>query len=76
MKDFLIPVSDSIPDVYFIAGENEARYPYSNSLVIGNTLIDTGIPKRVLRGLSKEVTGNLGTLGNPTIQKVILSHWH
>jgi glyoxylase-like metal-dependent hydrolase (beta-lactamase superfamily II) len=66
MKEFLIPISDSMPNIFFVAGENEAKYPYSNSLVIGNTLIDTGIPKRVLRTLSKD----------SIIQQVILSHWH
>ena len=52
--------------IYFIQGANKARYPYSNSILIGDYLIDTGVSNKLLRSLKKEFQ----------INNVILSHWH
>jgi glyoxylase-like metal-dependent hydrolase (beta-lactamase superfamily II) len=59
-------ISDIHNNLYFVQGKNRARYPYSNSLLLGNYLIDTGISSKLLRKLKR----------NYKIEHVILSHWH
>jgi glyoxylase-like metal-dependent hydrolase (beta-lactamase superfamily II) len=59
-------LSDVNDDIYFIQGKNRARYPYSNSLLLDNYLIDSGISGKYLRKLKRIYK----------IEHVILSHWH
>ena len=64
MDDFIQSLSDD--SIYFIKGDKNARYPNSNSLLIGDHLIDTGVSGKVLRKVKKQFE----------INHVILSHWH
>jgi len=64
LDDFIQSLSDD--SIYFIKGDKNARYPNSNSLLIGDHLIDTGVSGRVLRNVKKHFE----------INHVILSHWH
>ncbi|TFG07813.1 MAG: MBL fold metallo-hydrolase [Promethearchaeota archaeon] len=66
MSEFIIPISNQHDNIYFIEGERKGRYPYSNSLLIEDYLIDTGISSRYLRRLKRQFK----------INKVLLSHWH
>lgn len=66
MDDFIQPLSEDFSDIFFIKGKNNARYPYSNSLLIGDHLIDTGISPNHLRKLKRTFP----------IKHVFLSHWH
>jgi len=66
MDDFIQPLSEDFSDIYFIKGKNNARYPYSNSLLIGDHLIDTGISPSHLRKLKKTYP----------INHVLFTHWH
>jgi glyoxylase-like metal-dependent hydrolase (beta-lactamase superfamily II) len=66
MENFIQPVETTEGSFYFIAGKDKAKYPYSNSLIIGNILIDTGISQEYLRKLKEIIP----------IKHVILSHWH
>jgi len=66
MEDFIIPLSNEFENFYFIEGEQRARYPYSNSMLIGDYLIDTGISPKRLKRLKKQFP----------INKVCLTHWH
>ena len=66
MEDFVKPLSDEFKNIFFIEGEQNARYPYSHSILIGDYLIDTGISHKRLRKLKKTFP----------IKNVILSHWH
>ena len=66
MDDFIQPLSEDFPDIYFIKGKNNARYPYSNSLVVGDHLIDTGISPSYLRKLKRTFP----------INHVLFTHWH
>lgn len=59
-------LSEEFKKICFIKGEKNAYWPYSNSLVIGNCLIDTGAGSRALRKVKSLFS----------IEKVILSHWH
>jgi glyoxylase-like metal-dependent hydrolase (beta-lactamase superfamily II) len=63
MRKIIEKLSDG---VYFIQGARNARYPNSNSILIGDFLIDTGISNKILRSVKKEYQ----------INNVILSHWH
>ena len=63
MNDFIQPLSE---DIFFIKGKNNARYPYSNSLLIGDHLIDTGISPNHLRKLKRAFP----------INHVLFTHWH
>ena len=63
MNDFIQPLSE---DIFFIKGKNNARYPYSNSLLIGDYLIDTGISPNHLRKLKRAFP----------INHVLFTHWH
>lgn len=64
MDDFIQSLSDD--PIYFIKGDKNARYPNSNSLLIGDHLIDTGVSGKVLKKVKKQYE----------INHVILSHWH
>ena len=66
MEDFVKPLSYEFEKIYFIEGEHRARYPYSNSMLIGDCLIDTGISPKRLKRLKKLFP----------INKVFLTHWH
>ena len=66
MDDFIQLVSDDFSDIFFIRGKNNARYPYSNSLLIGDHLIDTGISPNHLRKLKRKFP----------INHVLFTHWH
>jgi glyoxylase-like metal-dependent hydrolase (beta-lactamase superfamily II) len=66
MEDFIKPLSDELENLYFIEGDQRARYPYSNSMLIGDYLIDTGISPRRIKKLKKEFP----------INNVFLTHWH
>jgi len=66
MDDFIQPLSEDFPDIFFIKGKNNAKYPYSNSLLIGDHLIDTGISPNHLRKLKKIFP----------INHVLFTHWH
>ena len=66
MEDFVKPLSYEFENIYFIEGELRARYPYSNSMLIGDCLIDTGISPKRLKRLKKRFP----------INKVFLTHWH
>jgi glyoxylase-like metal-dependent hydrolase (beta-lactamase superfamily II) len=64
MNDVIMPLAD---DIYFLRGKNDAKYPYSHSLLVGNFLIDTGISREHLKLLKTN---------NFSIDTIILSHWH
>ena len=66
MDDFIQPLSEDFSDIFFIKGKNNARYPYSNSLLIGDYLIDTGISPNHLRKLKRTFP----------INHVLFTHWH
>ena len=66
MEDFIKPLSSELENIYFIEGFQRARYPYSNSMLIGDSLIDTGISHRRLKKLKTHFP----------INKVFLTHWH
>ncbi len=66
MEDFIKPLSPEFNNIYFIEGERSARYPYSNSMLIGDYLIDTGISPKRLRRLKRRFP----------INNVFLTHWH
>lgn len=66
MEDFVKPLSSELENVYFIEGFQRARYPHSNSMLIGDSLIDTGISHRRLKKLKTHFP----------INKVFLTHWH
>ena len=66
MDDFIQPLSEEFSDIFFIRGKNNARYPYSNSLLIGDHLIDTGISPAHLRKLKRTFP----------INHVLFTHWH
>jgi glyoxylase-like metal-dependent hydrolase (beta-lactamase superfamily II) len=64
LNDYIQSLIDD--SIYFIKGDNNARYPNSNSLLLGDHLIDTGVSGKVLRKVKK----------THEINHVILSHWH
>ena len=66
-KFFVKPLLDESKNIFFIEGERNGRYPYSNSLLIEDCLFDTGISSGYLRKLKR--------MKFP-INNVILSHWH
>jgi len=66
MDDFIQPLSEDFSDIFFIKGKNNARYPYSHSLLIGDHLIDTGISPSHLRKLKRRFP----------INHVLFTHWH
>ena len=66
MADFIKLISEEFKNIYFIEGARKGKYPYSNSLLIKDYLIDTGISSRLLRKLIRLYP----------INTVICSHWH
>jgi glyoxylase-like metal-dependent hydrolase (beta-lactamase superfamily II) len=66
MKELMLEVSEELPEIFFIPGQREGKYPYSHSLLINDTLIDTGISSGYVRKLKRKTP----------IKRVILSHWH
>ncbi len=66
MDDFIKSLSDEFENIYYIEGERKGGYPYSNSLLIGDYLIDTGISSGRIRKLNRKFE----------INTVINSHWH
>jgi glyoxylase-like metal-dependent hydrolase (beta-lactamase superfamily II) len=66
MNDFIELISEKFKDIFFIHGERKGQYPYSNALLIGDYLIDTGISSKYIRKLKKDFE----------INNVINSHWH
>ena len=66
MDDFIQPLSEEFSDIFLIKGKNNARYPYSNSLLIGDHLIDTGVSPNILRKLKRKFP----------INHVLFTHWH
>nr|MDO8084270.1 MBL fold metallo-hydrolase [Candidatus Sigynarchaeum springense] len=66
-------IASSWPEILHVPGDNDAKYPYSNSMLIrtskeSNTaiLIDAGMGSRIARKLRKDFS----------ITRVLLSHWH
>jgi glyoxylase-like metal-dependent hydrolase (beta-lactamase superfamily II) len=66
MSEFIKSLSDEFENIYFIEGERRGGYPYSNSMLLGDYLIDTGISSGYIRKLRRKFE----------INTVILSHWH
>ncbi len=66
MNNFVQPLSDEFKNIFFIEGEQNARYPYSHSFLIENYLIDTGISNKRVKKLKRLFQ----------INHVLLSHWH
>lgn len=62
----IVSLSEDFKSIFFIRGLNSARYPYSNSLLLGDYLIDTGISPRILKQVQN----------GHQISNIILSHWH
>jgi len=66
MPDFIRSLSDEFENIYYVEGERKGGYPYSNSLLLGDYLIDTGISSGYIRKLKRQFL----------INNIILSHWH
>lgn len=66
MLEFIKSLSDEFENIYYIEGERRGGYPYSNSMLIGDYLIDTGISPGRIRKLKRKFE----------INSVINSHWH
>ncbi len=66
MNDIARVISEDYNSVLFVEGKNQGSYPYSNSLLIGNYLFDTGISELFLQKLKQD----------HSIKHVVLSHWH
>jgi len=66
MSSFFEQILEEFPDIYFVKGAREGKYPFSHSLLIRDYLIDTGISTRLLRNLKRQFQ----------IDYVLLSHWH
>jgi len=66
MKEIRTSISEDYPEIYFIEGQRDGKYPYSHSILFRDTLIDTGISSGFLRKLKRKAE----------INNVILSHWH
>ncbi|ADC64488.1 dehydrase, putative [Ferroglobus placidus DSM 10642] len=41
--------------IYFVEGKNKGKYPYCNSLIVGNVIIDAGCGIDIVRELSQKV---------------------
>jgi len=54
MPEFIKSLSDEFENIYYIEGERRGGYPYSNSLLIGDYLIDTGISSGRIRKLNRK----------------------
>lgn len=66
MTEFIKSLSDEFENIYYIEGERRGGYPYSNSILIVDYLIDTGISPGRIRKLKRKFD----------INTVINSHWH
>jgi glyoxylase-like metal-dependent hydrolase (beta-lactamase superfamily II) len=66
MNQLLRLLSDEFEHILFAEGERGGKYPYSNSLLVGRCLIDTGIGQKRISAL-KNIK---------PIDKVLFSHWH
>lgn len=66
MNNFVQPLSDEFKNIFFIEGEQNARYPYSHSFLIENYLIDSGISNNRIKKIKRLFP----------INHVLLSHWH
>lgn len=66
MKDFIQQIFEDHKDILFIQGKNKGKVPYSNSLIIADHLIDTGVSPLHLNKLKRKFK----------LTKVIFSHWH
>lgn len=66
MLEFVQLLSNDFDNIFYVKGESNASYPFSNSLLIGDYLIDTGISSGYLKKLIKQYP----------INQVLLSHWH
>ncbi|MFX1236339.1 MAG: MBL fold metallo-hydrolase [Promethearchaeota archaeon] len=66
MNDIARVFSEEYDGIFFIEGKNQGKYPYSNSLLVGDYLFDTGISEEKIQKLKKNVS----------INNVVLSHWH
>lgn len=66
MLDFVQQLSDDFKNILFVRGETNGNYPFSNSLLLGEYLVDTGISSNHLQRLKKEYP----------IKNVLLTHWH
>ena len=66
MLDFIEPLPDELADFLLINGEEVSGYYTSNSLLIKNTLIDTGCSISYLKQVFKHYK----------IDQVIFTHWH
>ena len=60
------PISDELPHISVVQGENEGKTPFAHALLIDDLLIDTGVGGRRMRKVSKKLD----------IDRVFLSHWH
>lgn len=59
-------VSKEFPDIFFIRGERNGKYPFSNSIIFRDYLIDTGCSSNIIKLIKRKIP----------ISNVILSHWH
>ena len=51
MNDMMQRLSEEFKEIYFVQGQLNGRYPYSNSLLIGDYLIDTGINQSYFKNI-------------------------
>ncbi|TXT67521.1 MAG: Hydroxyacylglutathione hydrolase [Promethearchaeota archaeon] len=65
MIDYIIPLFEDA-NIYFIQGQNGGRVPYSNCVVMGDYIIDTGISPVRLKRLKKKFV----------LKNLCFSHWH
>ncbi len=65
MKDYIVPLFKDL-GIYFIQGKGKGRVPYSNSLVIGDHIIDTGVSSVRLKRVKSTFS----------IDTLLFSHWH
>jgi glyoxylase-like metal-dependent hydrolase (beta-lactamase superfamily II) len=65
MNHFITPLFKK-HNIYFIQGKNKGKIPYTNALLINDTLFDTGISPLYLKKLRKSFE----------IKTIIFSHWH
>lgn len=66
MEKYRQILSEDFPNILFVKGEQNARYPHSHSLILGDFIIDTGASTKRLKKIRKDYV----------IKNVILSHWH
>ena len=66
MNDFIQSISEEFGKINFIEGARDGKYPYSNSLLIEDFLIDTGISCSLLIKITRLYP----------INNVLISHWH